>query len=177
MVFRYAVEFPHVAFRLVPKILDTVDVVLFVCKQFRVIDPHMTEIGDIEGVVAGPGIRVDDAIGQDHAVYDRYQGLCAGVGDHLRVDLAATFEDTEDGDLAGSATASLSLTLAAEVAFVDLDLTGERRGFVQLPGNNLAQTVEEIGRRGLVDAYHIGRRLGRHFSDEKLNQTILLFFR
>ena len=149
MVFRYAVEFPHVAFRLVPKILDTVDVVLFVCKQFRVIDPHMTEIGDIEGVVAGPGIRVDDAIGQDHAVYDRYQGLCAGVGDHLRVDLAATFEDTEDGDLAGSATASLSLTLAAEVAFVDLDLTGERRGFVQLPGNNLAQTVEEIGRRGL----------------------------
>ena len=165
MVFRYAVEFPHVAFRLVPKILDTVDVALFVCKQFRVIDPHMTEIGDIEGVVAGPGIRVDDAIGQDHAVYDRYQGLCAGVGDHLRVDLA------------GSATASLSLTLAAEVAFVDLDLTGERRGFVQLPGNNLAQTVEEIGRRGLVDAYQIGRRPGRHFSDEKLNQTILLFFR
>ena len=177
MVFRHAVEFPHVALRLVPEILDTVDVVLFVCKQLRVIDPHMTEIGDIEGVVAGPGIRVDDAIGQDHAVYDRHQGLGAGVGDHLRVDLAAAFEDAEDGDLAGSATASLSLTFAAEVAFIDLDLTGQGRGFVQLPGNDFAQTVEEIGRRGLVDANQIGRRPGRHFSDEKLKQTILLFFR
>ena len=177
MVLRHAVEFPHVALRLVPEILDTVDVVLFVCKQLRVIDPHMTEIGDIEGVVAGPGIRVDDAIGQDHAVYDRHQGLGAGVGDHLRVDLAAAFEDAEDGDLADSATASLSLTFAAEVAFIDLDLTGQGRGFVQLPGNDFAQTVEEIGRRGLVDANQIGRRPGRHFSDEKLKQTILLFFR
>ena len=77
------------------------------------IDPNVVEVRYVERVVACPDVRADDAIWQDHAVYDRHQGLGAGVGDHLRVDLAAAFEDAEDGDLAGSATASLSLTLAA----------------------------------------------------------------
>ena len=176
-MFRHAVEFPHMALGLVPKVLDAIDVVFFVREALRMIDPDVMEIRDIERVVACPAIRVDDAIGQDHAVYDRHQGLGAGVGDHLRVDLAAALEDAEYGNLAGGAAATLSLSLAAEVAFIHLDLAGQGRGFVQLPGNKLTQTVKEIGRRGLVDADQIGRRAGRHFTDEKLHQPILLFFR
>ena len=138
VLFRHAVEFPHVALRLVPDILDAVDVIFAVREQFRMIDTDVMEIGYIEGVVASPGIRVDDAIGQDHAVYDRHQGLGTGVGDHLCVDLTAAFEDAEDGDLAGGAMATLSFSLAAEVTLIDLDLTGQGRGFVKLPGNDLA---------------------------------------
>ena len=107
------------------------------------IDPNMVEVRYVERVVACPGARVDDAIWQDHSVYDRHQGLGAGVGDHLGVDLAATLEDAEDGNLAGGATATLPLSFATEVTFIGLDLTGQGRGFVQLPSNDRAQAVKK----------------------------------
>ena len=141
------------------------------------IDPNVVDVRYVERVVACPDVRVDDAIWQDHAVYDRHQGLGAGVGDHLGVDLAAALEDAEDGNLAGGATATLPLSFATEVTFIGLDLTGQGRGFVQLPSNDRAQAVEKIGPCGLVDTDQIGRRAGRHFSDEKFNQPVLLFFR
>ena len=53
------------------------------------------------------GVRIDDFIWQDHAVCNRHQGLGAGVGDHLGVDLAAALEDTEEGNLADDATPTL----------------------------------------------------------------------
>ena len=86
-------------------------------------------------------------------------------------------QDTEDRNLAGGATTAFALSLAAEVTLVGLDLAGQGRGLVQPPGDNLAQTMVKIGRRDLVDAGQIGRRAGRHFSDEELKQTALLFFR
>ena len=48
---------------------------------------------------------------------------------------------------------------------------------VQLPGDNLAQTMIKIGCRGLVNTGQIGCRAGRHFRDEKFKQPALLFFR
>ena len=78
-------------FRLVPEILDAVDVVVAVCEQFRMIDPEMMKVRDVERVVACPGVRIDDAIGPYHAVYDGYQGRRAGIGDHLGIDPAAPF--------------------------------------------------------------------------------------
>ena len=177
MLFRNTVEFPHVALGLVPKVLDAVDVVIAVGEQLRMIDADMMEVRNVERVIACPGVRIDDAIRQDHAVYDRHQGLGAGIGDHLGVDLAAALEDAEDGDLAGGATTAFALSLATEVTFVGLDLAGQGPSFVQLPGDDLTQTVKEVGRRGFVDADQIGRRAGRHFPDKKLKQPVLVFFR
>mgnify|MGYP003711038995 CR=1 FL=1 len=107
------------------------------------IDPNVVEVRYVEHVVACPGVRIDDAIRHDHTVYDGHQGVRAGVGDHLGVDLAAALEDAEDGNLAGGATATLPLSFATEVTFIGLDLTGQGRGFVQLPSNDRAQAVEK----------------------------------
>ena len=38
------VEFAHVALRLVPKVLDPVDMVFLVSKQFRMVDPKVVEV-------------------------------------------------------------------------------------------------------------------------------------
>ena len=165
------------AFRLVPEILDAVDVIIAISEQFRMIDPEMVKVRDVESVVACPGVRIDDAVGQYHAVYDGHQGRRAGVGDHLGIDPAAALEDAEDRNLTGGAATAFAFSLAAEVTLVGLDLANQGRGLVQTPGDNLAQTMEKVGRRGLVDAGQIGRRAGRHFSDEKFKQPILMFFR
>ena len=44
MGLRDSVEFAHLALRLVPEVLDAVDMVLLVCKEFGVIDPEVMKI-------------------------------------------------------------------------------------------------------------------------------------
>ena len=162
---------------LVPEVLDTVDVVVVIGEQLRMIDTDMMEVRDVERVITCPGVRINDAVGQDHTVHDGHQGLGAGIWDHLGIDLATALEDTEDRNLAGGTPTAFALPFAAKVALIGVDLAGQGRRLVQLPGDDLAQAVEEIGCRGLVDAGQIGRRAGRHFPDEKLKQLILQFFR
>jgi hypothetical protein len=45
MVSGNTVKFPDVPFGLVPKILDAVNVVMFVHQQFRMINPTVLELG------------------------------------------------------------------------------------------------------------------------------------
>ncbi len=73
MDLRNTVEFAHVTLRLVPEVLDPVDVIVPVGEQLRVIDPEMLEVGDVERVVAAPAISLDDAVGCDLAFHDRHQ--------------------------------------------------------------------------------------------------------
>ena len=42
------VEFTHVALGLVPKVLNPVDVIFLVCKEFRVVDPEVFEVRHIQ---------------------------------------------------------------------------------------------------------------------------------
>ena len=56
MGLRDTVEFAHLALRLVPKILDAVDVVLLVCKEFGVIDLEVMKTEDVQHVVGAPTV-------------------------------------------------------------------------------------------------------------------------
>jgi len=64
------VEFAHVALGLVPKILNPVDVVLFVCKEFGMVDPKVVEIRYVQHVVTAPTVRINDAVWNDFAFND-----------------------------------------------------------------------------------------------------------
>ena len=50
------VEFAQMTLRLVPKILNAIDVVPFVCKEFGMVDATMLEFRYIQHVVAPPAI-------------------------------------------------------------------------------------------------------------------------
>ena len=71
VLFRDAIETAQVPFGLVPEILDPVDMVAVFRKGFRVIDPHMVELGNIQGVIAGEAICIDDAVRLDGLPDDR----------------------------------------------------------------------------------------------------------
>ncbi len=65
MCLRDAVKFTHVTLRLVPKILNAIDVILpvfFVDKLSAVVDSVMLKITYIQYVITGKIIRVDDAV-------------------------------------------------------------------------------------------------------------------
>ncbi len=50
------VEFTHMTLCLVPKILNSVDVVFLVCKEFGVVDPEVFEFRYIQDVVTSPTV-------------------------------------------------------------------------------------------------------------------------
>jgi len=73
MGLRNTVEFAHVALGLVPKILNSVDVILLVCKEFGVVDPEVMEIRYVQHIVTAPAIRIYDAIWNDFTSDDWQQ--------------------------------------------------------------------------------------------------------
>jgi hypothetical protein len=68
------VEFTHVALGLVPKVLNPVDVIFLVCKEFGVVDSKVTEIRYVQHVIAAPAVRINDSVRNDFTFDDRQQG-------------------------------------------------------------------------------------------------------
>ena len=62
MGFRDAVELTQMAFCLVPKVLNTVYMVLFVCKMRAVIDAEMVKFTNIQYIIAFIVIRINNAV-------------------------------------------------------------------------------------------------------------------
>ena len=62
MCFRDTIEFAHVALGLIPEVLDAIDVIMTVCKELRMINAKVAEIGYIQHVVAAPTVRIDYAV-------------------------------------------------------------------------------------------------------------------
>ncbi len=84
------VKFPHLPFGLVPKILNAVNVGLLMRQQFRMINPAVLELGNIEHVVWMIGIRVNDAVGNNFAFHDTHQSFAFCVRDYSRINSATT---------------------------------------------------------------------------------------
>ena len=51
MLFRNAIKPAHVAFGLVPEIINPVYMILFVSKQFQVINPTELELRDVKYII------------------------------------------------------------------------------------------------------------------------------
>ena len=73
MRLRNPIEFTHMTFRLVPEVLDPVDVIARICKRPGVVDPEVFEVRHIQHIVGLPAVRIDDAIRHHLAFYYRYQ--------------------------------------------------------------------------------------------------------
>ena len=92
MLLRNTVKFAHVTLGLVPEILDTVDVVVSICKQDRMVDAVVLEGADIERIVASPTIRIDDTIGHNFALNYGHQSITFGIRNDPRVNLSASLK-------------------------------------------------------------------------------------
>ena len=114
---------------LVPKILDAVDVVAVFGKQFRMVDPNVLELGDVQHIIGSKAIGVDDGVRPHLASYDWEKRVRAGVWDDDNMDFAATFQETENRNLAGCTAPSLAFPAATEIAFIHFDLTAHQTRF------------------------------------------------
>lgn len=72
------VKFPQVAFGLIPKVLNAIDVVLASGKQRGVVNPQVAEARHRQRIVARQRVAIDDGIRHDPFFQDGQQG-CALV--------------------------------------------------------------------------------------------------
>ncbi len=140
---RDAVESSEVALGLVQKIYNRIDVVLSVHEPFRMIDPHVVEIGDIQRIIAPESVRVHDTVRQDHTIHDGEKRRAPGVGDHDRVDPSTSLQQAENRDFASSTSTTFAFPDSSEIALIDFNLTGEWRCLFHFIGNDFPQPSEE----------------------------------
>ena len=81
--------------RLVPEVLDAVDMVSGFNKLLRVIDAVMSELRDIQSIITQKAISIDNADRFDHLTNDRNQCILLGIRDDDDVHLAASLEQPE----------------------------------------------------------------------------------
>ena len=92
MLSRDTIEFAHVKLGLVPKILDAIDVISSLGKEFRMIDAEVLERADIKRVVAQPAVWINDAIGRNFTFNDGYERLPSRIWDHACVNFSTTLK-------------------------------------------------------------------------------------
>jgi hypothetical protein len=75
--------------RLIPEILDSIDVISSVCEELGMIDPHMMKVAHIESIVGLERIGVNNTVGCYFFLDDRQQSLRPYVWDNGSENLPA----------------------------------------------------------------------------------------
>src|SRR4029077_11463498 len=99
---------------------------------FMVVNAVVLVTAQEQAVIPQPAIGVTRGPGEHLPLDDRLQ-LCSGaVFNHSGEDLAAAFKQADDRSFPGGSTPSFSThPPRSKIGFVDLDLSGERSGFLQ----------------------------------------------
>jgi len=105
-----AVVLTQMPFRLIPKVFNAIDVVLFVRKELAMVNAIVLELRHIQSIVRAIIVSIDNTIRHDLLPDDGQQGLSLGIRNHLCVDLAATLQNAKDGHLTCGSTPAFSFT-------------------------------------------------------------------
>ena len=90
--FTDTVEPPQVPLRLVPEVLDTVDVVTtFGDERLTVVHASVTEFGNVKCVIGTEAIGIHNTIGPNPLTDERHQCLRFGVGDDCGYHMTTPF--------------------------------------------------------------------------------------
>jgi hypothetical protein len=81
--------------RLVPEVLDAVDMVSGFNKLLRVIDAVMSELRDFQSIITQKAISIDNAVRFDRSSNDHNQSILLGIRDDDHVHFDASLEQAE----------------------------------------------------------------------------------
>ena len=128
VAFMQAAHLGHTELGEAPERLDTVDMILATGELvFVMMNTVMPVTIKHQAIVGAPAIRVDSAVGQHLTLDDGLQRLPRAVGHDLHVDVASSFEQAKDRNLAtGSTSSPAANPPSPEIAFVDLNLAGKQ---------------------------------------------------
>ena len=123
---RFAIDsvvFTQDAFRLIPKILNAVNVVLTVGKFLGMVDTVMDKTTHVQLVVAAQTIRVKNAVRHDFLFANSHQSIRLGIIYDNGIDPSIAFQNAKDNHFFCRTATTSTFTPSAEIAFVQLDRT------------------------------------------------------
>ena len=121
-----SIIFSQHTFRLVPKILDPVDVVLAFRKTLAVVDADMAKFAHVQHVITAQTVGIHHAVRFDFLLDHGQQGLRLDILHNQGVDLVQPLQDAENDDFASSAAPTFPLSLAAEITLVQFHPPGRQ---------------------------------------------------
>jgi len=108
--------------RLIPEILDSIDVISSVCEEFGMVDPHMMKVAHVESIVGFERVGVNNAVGCYFFLDDRQQSLRLCVRDNGSENLPALLKQAKHGATFPDAPLPrLPFVSSSEVTFISLD--------------------------------------------------------
>ena len=129
----HAAQLGHAELGKGPEAFDTVDVIFTTGKLVLVMmDAVMFIPAGDQAVVGAPAIGVDIALAENATLDNRQKLLSGAVFHDTDKNVMPSFVQANDGRFAAGAAPPLAAdTPGAEIAFVDLDLTGKGAGLQQ----------------------------------------------
>jgi hypothetical protein len=107
-----------------------------------VVDPVVVELGDVEDVIGGVRVCIDNRIRNDLLPDDRKERVFAASGIIMVWTLPPRLRMPKTGILPGCAAPAFALANAAKIALIDLDEPFDRQAILQLPSDNLTQPMK-----------------------------------
>lgn len=177
-LFGNAIKLSEVTFRLIPEVLNAVDVVAFRGGEgLRVIDANMVISFDMEAVVTLERVTVDDAVGNHTFLDDGQQCLGLGVLNDLCVDLSSALQEAKHRHFPRSPATAFAFAPPAEVTLIDLHLTVERRLPLLMGGNRFPASQEEENCSIAVHSHHLSGSSCSCSSNKEFHQLARLTLR
>ena len=153
--------------RIAPKPLKTVNIDFAGREPLPVVNPQMAIAAKHQRIIPPELIGIDDRPPTYHFYGHIHQRFGAHVLNHLDLDDAISLENTEDGRLAGGASASLSFTSPAEVTLVDFDLSGEE--VIGVTKERHPYNGDRLEHRGIAQGHLLGDPPCGHLHLEELD--------
>ena len=76
----YAIKLAQMTFSLVPKVFDSIDMILLIGKQFRVVDSHVMKVAYVQSIVGFKSIGIHNAIRLNFLFNDWQECFCFCIG-------------------------------------------------------------------------------------------------
>ena len=158
--------------RLVPEILNAINMCVVLGKAAGMVDAQMMKITDVQRIIGAEGISVHDAVRLHVLADNRQEVVRVRGGDKRGIDLPTPLQQPENHDFARGAPPAPAFASATEITLVGLDFSRQSIAR-QFTGDELAQPQVEAGRRVAMDSKDLCGRPRRSPSDEQLQKGAL----
>ncbi len=141
------------ALRLVPEILNAIDVIMPVCKQLTMVDSVVPEIRHIQCIVAAPGVRIHDAVRYDLVLHNIHQGVRSSIGYDLRINLATALQYAKYRHFTRRTSTPLAFTFTTKITFINLYFALKRRLVINGRTDQLSEAMKIVGSSAFVHTH------------------------
>ncbi len=162
----------QISFRLIPRVLDTIDGSVLVRKEFAAIHSIVIKLRHIREMITTIIVSIGDSVMQHVFADDRQSSLSLSIKNHADVDLTSSLKSAQDGYSGGSSAPILAFASSRNVELIHFNGFRKRPSFFNLMCKGQTKLLVEVNRCSTVEITQIFSRLNRYaYSQAKCSKS------